>query len=90
MDNTGGDIKNLEQLTNAFANGGAYQLKNSLKGIGIQLGISTNMEATTAQYVDVRLDRIRVVLQAYHNEILPEKQLEAQKEQSRKKNEPVK
>ncbi len=28
-----------------------------LKGIGISLGISTNLEAVTAQYVDVRLER---------------------------------
>ena len=79
----------MHQLTGDFYTVGKI-LGHSLKGIGIQLGISTNMEATTAQYVDVRLDRIRVVLQTYHNEILPEKQLEAQKEQSRKKNEPVK
>ena len=80
---------NMHQLTGDFYTVGKI-LGHSLKGIGIQLGISTNMEATTAQYVDVRLDRIRVVLQTYHNEILPEQQLEAQKEQSRKKNEPVK
>ena len=79
----------MHQLTGDFYTVGKI-LGHSLKGIGIQLGISTNMEATTAQYVDVRLDRIRVVLQTYHNEILPEQQLEAQKEQSRKKNEPVK
>ena len=80
---------NMHQLTGDFYTVGKI-LGHSLKGIGIQLGISTNMEATTAQYVDVRLDRIRVVLQTYHNEILPEQQLEAQKEQSRKKNELVK
>ena len=79
----------MHQLTGDFYTVGKI-LGHSLKGIGIQLGISTNMEATTAQYVDVRLDRIRVVLQTYHNEILPEQQLEAQKEQSRKKNELVK
>ena len=80
---------NMHQLTGDFYTVGKI-LGHSLKGIGIQLGISTNMEATTAQYVDVRLDRIRVVLQTYHNEILPEQQLEAQKEQSRKRNEPGK
>ena len=79
----------MHQLTGDFYTVGKI-LGHSLKGVGIQLGISTNLEATTAQYVDVRLDRIRVVLQTYHNEILPEQQLEAQKEQSRKKNELVK
>ena len=65
-------------------------LGHSLKGVGIQLGISTNLEATTAQYVDVRLDRIRVVLQTYHNEILPEKQLDTKKERTHRKDKSVK
>ena len=79
---------NMHQLTGDFYTVGKI-LGHSLKGIGIQLGISTNMEATTAQYVDVRLERIGVVLQTYHNEILPEKQLDTQ-EQQRKKNDLVK
>ena len=69
---------NMHQLTGDFYTVGKI-LGHSLKGIGIQLGISTNLEATTAQYVDVRLDRIKVVLQTYHNEILPEKQLDTKK-----------
>ena len=32
-------------------------LGHTLKGIGMSLGISTNLEAVTAQYVDVRLER---------------------------------
>ena len=79
----------MHQLTGDFYTVGKI-LGHSLKGIGIQLGISTNMEATTAQYVDVRLDRIRVVLETYHKEILPNQQIEEKKEQGRKKREPVK
>ena len=67
---------NMHQLTGDFYTVGKI-LGHSLKGIGLQLGISTNMEATTAQYVDVRLDRIKIVLQAYHDAIFPlEKNLE--------------
>ena len=61
---------NMHQLTGDFYTVGKI-LGHSLKGIGLQLGISTNMEATTAQYVDVRLDRIKIVLQAYHDAIFP-------------------
>lgn len=76
---------NLNEL-----NATAIGAKPCLKGIGIQLGISTNLDATTAQYVDVRLDRIRVILQTYHNEILPEKQLDTKKEHTHRKDELVK
>jgi hypothetical protein len=48
-------------------------LGHSLKGVGIQLGISTSLEATTAQYVDVRMDRKAIVLNTYHNAIQPQK-----------------
>ena len=41
-----------------------------MKGIGIQLGISNNLESVTAQYVDVRLDRKQVVLDTYHRAVL--------------------
>jgi len=80
---------NMHQLTGDFYTVGKI-LGHSLKGIGIQLGISRNMEATTAQYVDVRLDRIRVVLETYHEEILPNQQIEEKKERGQKKREPVK
>jgi integrase len=40
-------------------------------GFGLQLNISTNMDATTARYVDVRLDRKKAVLDAYHNALHP-------------------
>ena len=42
----------------------------SLKGIGIQLQLSTNLEAVTAQYVNVRLDRKLFVLDTYHKAVL--------------------
>ena len=46
---------------------------HTLKGIGISLGISTNLEAVTAQYVDVRLDRKKTVLETYHKALHPQK-----------------
>ena len=45
-------------------------LGHSLKGIGIQLQLSTNLESVTAQYVDVRLERKLIVLDAYHQAVL--------------------
>ena len=60
---------NMHELTGDFYTVGQI-LGHSLKGIGIQLGISNNMEAVTAQYVDVRLDRKRFVLNAYHKATL--------------------
>ena len=59
---------NMHQLTGDFYTVGEI-LGHTLKGIGISLGISTNLEAVTAQYVDVRLDRKRTVLDAYHNDL---------------------
>lgn len=59
---------NMHQLTGDFYTVGKI-LGHTLKGIGISLGIFTNLEAVTAQYVDVRLDRKKTVLNAYHNSI---------------------
>ena len=39
----------------------------------MSLGISSNMEAVTAQYVDVRLERKQVVLDTYHDALHSEK-----------------
>jgi len=61
---------NMHQLTGDFYTVGMI-LGHSLKGIGMSLGISTNLEAVTAQYVDVRLDRKRIVLEAYHKTLHP-------------------
>lgn len=63
---------NMHELTGDFYTVGQI-LGHSLKGIGIQLGISNNLEAVTAQYVDVRLDRKRFVLDAYHKQTLNDK-----------------
>lgn len=60
---------NMHQLTGDFYTVGMI-LGHSLKGIGIQLGISNNLESVTAQYVDVRIDRKQVVLNTYHQAVL--------------------
>lgn len=60
---------NMHQLTGDFFTVGMI-LGHSLKGVGIQLGISNNLESVTAQYVDVRLDRKMVVLDTYHQSVL--------------------
>lgn len=57
---------NMHELTGDFYTVGQV-LGHSLKGIGISLGISTNMADVTARYVDVRQTRKLVVLDAYHN-----------------------
>lgn len=60
---------NMHQLTGDFYTAGQI-LGHSLKGIGIQLHISNNMEAVTAQYVSVRMDRKLIVLNTYHQAVL--------------------
>lgn len=59
----------MHELTGDFFTVGQI-LGHSLKGTGIQLNISTSLEAVTAQYVDVRLNRKLVVLDAYHQAVL--------------------
>ena len=59
----------MHELTGDFYTVGQI-LGHSLKGTGIQLGISNNMEAVTAQYVNVRLDRKQFVLDVYHKSVL--------------------
>ena len=61
---------NMHQLTGDFYTVGEI-LGHTLKSIGISLGISTNLEAVTAQYVDVRLERKQSVLQTYHKALQP-------------------
>lgn len=39
---------------------------------GIQLNMSNNLEAVTAQYVDVRMERKLFVLNTYHKAVLGE------------------
>ena len=52
-------------------------LGHTLKGIGMSLGISTNFDAVTAQYVDVRLNRKKTVLETYHKALHPQKEAAA-------------
>lgn len=61
---------NMHELTGDFYTVGEI-LGHTLKGIGLSLGISTNMADVTARYVDVRLDRKQIVLEAYHNTMFP-------------------
>ena len=61
---------NMHELTGDFYTVGMI-LGHSLKDIGLQLNISTNMEAMTARYVDVRMERKKAVLDAYHNALHP-------------------
>ena len=60
----------MHELTGDFYTVGEI-LGHTLKGIGMSLGISTNMADVTARYVDVRLDRKATVLDAYHNAMFP-------------------
>lgn len=69
----------MHQLTGDFYTVGEI-LGHTLKGIGMSLGISTNIEAVTAQYVDVRLERKKSVLDVYHRALHPPKG-EAEKKQ---------
>jgi integrase len=59
---------NMHQLTGDFYTVGEI-LGHTLKGIGIQLGISSSLDAVTARYVDVRLERKWDVLDTYHKAI---------------------
>lgn len=65
----------MHQLTGDFYTVGEI-LGHTLKGIGISLGISTNLEAVTAQSADVRLERKKTVLETYHKALHPQKEPE--------------
>jgi integrase len=71
---------NMHQLTGDFYTVGEI-LGHTLKGIGMSLGISTNLEAVTARYVDVRLERKREVLSIYHDAVHATKNLATGAEQ---------
>jgi len=58
----------MHQLTGDFYTVGEI-LGHTLKGIGMSLGISTNLEAVTARYVDVRIERKKEVLDTYHKAV---------------------
>lgn len=57
---------NIYQLSGDFYCVGQI-LGHSLKGVGLQLNISSNFDAVTATYIDVRVERKREVLDIYHN-----------------------
>jgi integrase len=56
---------NLHGLTGDFYTVGEI-LGHTLKGLGMSLGITGSLESVTAQYIDVRLDRKKLILDAYH------------------------
>ena len=71
---------NMHQLTGDFYTVGEV-LGHTPAGIGASLGLSMNFEAVTARYVDVRLERKKEVLDAYHSAVekaAPEKPKEAE------------
>jgi len=59
---------NMHELTGDFYTVGEI-LGHTLKGVGIHLGISTNLDAVTKQYVDVRIERKLSVLDTYHKAV---------------------
>lgn len=60
---------NTYQLTGDFYTIGQI-LGYSLKRTGIQLQLSSSLEAVTAQYADVRMGRKSLVLNIYHQAVL--------------------
>ena len=60
---------NMHELTGDFYSVGEI-LGQSLKGIGIQLGVSGGLDAVTERYVDVRIARKRIVLEKYHRAVV--------------------
>lgn len=56
----------------------------TLAGIGVSLGLSMNFEAVTARYVDVRLERKKEVLDAYHGAVKQADPAKAEKAEPKK------
>ena len=52
--------------------------------IGVSLGLSMNFEAVTARYVDVRLERKKEVLDAYHGAVKQADPAKAEKAEPKK------
>jgi integrase len=75
---------NMHQLTGDFFTVGMI-LGHSLKGAGIQLGLSTKLDSVTAQYVNVRLERKKEVLDTYHNALHPKKEKATEPKSPKKK-----
>lgn len=70
----------MHQLTGDFYTVGEI-LEHTLAGIGASLGLSMNFEAVTARYVDVRLERKKEVLDAYHAAVHPAPRLDRPKKE---------
>lgn len=74
--------QNME-LTGDFYTVGEV-LGHTLAGIGVSLGLSMNFEAVTARYVDVRLERKKEVLDAYHGAVKQADPAKAEKAEPKK------
>ena len=74
---------NMHQLTGDFYTVGEV-LGHTLAGIGVSLGLSMNFEAVTARYVDVRLERKKEVLDAYHGAVKQAAPAKAEKAEPKK------
>ena len=74
---------NMHQLTGDFYTVGEV-LGHTLGGIGVSLGLSMNFEAVTARYVDVRLERKKEVLDAYHGTVKQADPAKAEKAEPKK------
>lgn len=46
-------------------------LGHCLKGTGQELGLDQKVDIVTATYIEVRTDRIKVVLDSYHKSLFP-------------------
>lgn len=73
----------MHQLTGDFYTVGEV-LGHTLAGIGVSLGLSMNFEAVTARYVDVRLERKKEVLDAYHDAVGKTEPPKAEKSEPKK------
>jgi integrase len=74
----------MHQLAGDFYTVGEI-LGHTLKGIRMSLGISTNLEAVTARYVDVRIERKKIVLDTYHKALHPKGERQGQGTNPKKK-----
>lgn len=73
----------MHQLTGDFYTVGKV-LGHTLSGIGVSLGLSMTFEAVTARYVDVRLERKKEVLDAYHGVVKQADPAKAEKVEPKK------
>jgi integrase len=80
---------NMHQLTGDFYTVGEI-LGHTLNGIGIQLGLSSNLNAVTERYVDVRLERKMEVLAPYHKAVHQSHKEPSQPEKKRRGRPPKK